>query len=47
MTDFGFVSPDDIVLDVNDNEFLKDTEITKSKEPKQIVCPNCGEVIEQ
>lgn len=47
MTDFGFVSPDDIVLDVNDDEFLKDTEITKSKEPKEIICPNCGEVIVQ
>ena len=47
MTDFGFMSPDDIVLNVNDDEFLKDTEITKSKEPKEIICPNCGEVIVQ
>ena len=47
MSDFGFMSPDDIVLDVNDEEFLKDTEITKSKGPKEIVCPNCGEVIVQ
>lgn len=45
MTEFGFAMPDEIVLDVNDDEFLKDTEITKSKEPKEIVCPNCGEVI--
>ena len=45
MAEFGFTMPDEIVLDVNDEEFLKDTEITKSKEPKEIVCPNCGEVI--
>lgn len=45
MAEFGFTMPDEIVLDVNDDEFLKDTEITKSKEPKEIVCPNCGEVI--
>lgn len=47
MEEFGFTMPDDIVLDVNDNEFLKDTEVTKSKEPKEIICPNCGEVIVQ
>ena len=47
MEEFGFTMPDDIVLDVNDDEFLKDTEITKSKEPKEIICPNCGEVIVQ
>lgn len=46
MSVFGFIDPDDIIIDVNDNDFLKDTEITKSKEPKKIVCPNCGQVIE-
>lgn len=43
---FGFIDPDNIIIDVNDNDFLKDTEITKSKEPKKIVCPNCGQVVE-
>lgn len=46
MSDFGF-SMEDIELDVNDDEFLQDTEITKSKEPQNIICPNCGEVIMQ
>lgn len=35
-----------IVLDVNDDDFLQDTEITKEKEKKEIVCPHCGERIE-
>lgn len=47
MSEFGFSMPDEIVLDVNDEEFLKDTEITKTKGPKEIICPNCGEVIVQ
>lgn len=47
MSNFGFMSPDEIVLNVNDDEFLKDTEITKSKAPKEIICPHCGEVIVQ
>lgn len=32
-------------LDVNDEDFISDTEITKSKQ-KTITCPNCGEEIE-
>lgn len=43
---FGFNSIGDIVLDVNDDDFLKDTEITKEKKAKQIVCPHCGKEIE-
>lgn len=43
MEDFGFAIQD-INLDINDDDFIQDTEITKSKE-KEIVCPNCGEVI--
>lgn len=43
MNDFGFIN-EEISLDVNDDDFLQDTEITKSKE-KEIVCPHCGEVI--
>lgn len=46
MQDFGFVSVDLLDdLDVDDSEFLQDTEITKDKQ-KTIVCPHCGEVIE-
>lgn len=30
-------------LDVNDEDFISDTEITKSKE-KEVTCPHCGEV---
>lgn len=46
MSDFGFIAIDDLVLDVNDEDFLKDTEITKEKKPKTIICPHCGEEIE-
>ena len=38
MEQFGF---DD--LDISDEDFIPDTEITKEKEPKKITCPNCGE----
>ena len=38
MQQFGF---DD--LDISDEDFIPDTEITKEKEPKKITCPNCGE----
>ena len=44
MEDFGFLTQD-IDLDVKDEDFLQDTEITKSKE-KEIVCPHCGKVIQ-
>lgn len=42
MTDFGFnnLSFDD--LDVTDEDFISDTEITKSKD-KEITCPHCGQ----
>lgn len=42
MSDFGFsnLSFDD--LDVTDEDFISDTEITKSKN-KEITCPHCGE----
>lgn len=41
MSDFGFedISFDD--LNLSDEDFISDTEITKSKE-KEIVCPHCG-----
>ena len=42
---FGF-NPVNIVLDVEDDDFIKDTEVTKEKQPKKITCPHCGEVIE-
>lgn len=42
MKDFGFnnLSFDD--LDVTDEDFISDTEITKTKD-KEIVCPHCGQ----
>lgn len=45
MSEFGF-NLSDICLDVDDEDFLKDTEITKSKEAKKVVCPHCGEEFE-
>ena len=45
MSNFGFDI--DIELDINDSDFLQDTEITKTKkEGKNIICPHCGEKIE-
>ena len=45
LSDFGFNSAD-ICLDVNDEDFLTDTEITKTKEPKKVICPECGKEFE-
>lgn len=45
LSDFGFNSAD-ICLDVNDEDFLTDTEITKTKEPKKVICPGCGKEFE-
>lgn len=45
MNDFGF-NTCDICLDVDDNDFLKDTEITKSKAAKKATCPHCGKEFE-
>lgn len=41
MEDFGFNIEEEIDLDINDEDFISDTEITKSKS-KKIVCPHCG-----
>jgi len=46
MSDFGFLQGEDITLDVNDDDFMQDTEITKEKKPKEVVCPDCGKVIQ-
>lgn len=46
MSNFGFLQSEDIKLDVNDDDFLQDTEITKDKKPKEVVCPECGKVIQ-
>lgn len=46
MADFGFfISDDDENLSVTDDDFISDTEITKSKN-KTVTCPNCGETFE-
>ena len=43
MSDFGFENID-INLDINDEDFIQDTEITRNRdEEKEVVCPNCGE----
>ena len=41
---FDFEYNDD--LDISDEDFISDTEITKEKIIKKYVCPKCGEVIE-
>ncbi len=46
MAAFGFIQPDDITLDVNDDDFLQDTEITKEKKDKKVTCPHCGETFD-
>ena len=45
MTDFGFAAAVEESLDVKDDDFIQDTEITKSK-AKTIKCPHCGEAFE-
>lgn len=42
MSDFGFNVDMGDELEVNDSNFISDTEITKSK-TKTITCPHCGE----
>lgn len=46
MGQFGFINNEDLVLDVDDDDFLQDTEITKEKKAKEITCPHCGEKFE-
>lgn len=31
-------------LDISDDDFISDTEITKDKKEKEYICPKCGEV---
>ena len=45
MSAFGFMEMEDIDLDISDDDFISDTEITKSK-TKTIKCPHCGEEFE-
>lgn len=45
MAEFGFNNLQVGDLDVNDSDFVSDTEITKSK-TKKIKCPHCGEEFE-
>lgn len=45
LSGFGF-NINEICLDVNDKDFLTDTEITKTKEPKKVTCPECGKEFE-
>lgn len=46
MEDFGFIKLDS--LEITDDDFISDTEITRNKEEekKEIICPHCGEKIE-
>lgn len=46
MNDFGFLHSDEITLDVNDDDFMQDTEVTKEKKAKEVICPDCGKVIQ-
>ena len=46
MTEYGFISQEDLMLDVNDDDFLQDTEVTQEKKVKEITCPHCGETFE-
>lgn len=41
LQEWGVENAPNLELDVNDDDFLKDTEITKNKD-KKIVCPFCG-----
>ena len=44
MEEFNFFKMSD--LDINDEDFLQNTEITKNKEEqKEVICPHCGEKI--
>ena len=43
--EYGLSSIDDYNLDVNDDDFITGTEITKSK-TKTVTCPHCGEQFE-
>ena len=45
MEEFNFLIKD-IDLNIDDNQFISDTEITKNKDKKIINCPHCGEIIE-
>lgn len=46
MEDFGFIKLNE--LEITDDDFISDTEITRNKEEekKEIICPHCGEKIE-
>jgi len=46
MTDFGFGIGEHDDLDVSDDDFIQNTEITKHKENKVMVCPHCGKSFE-
>lgn len=41
MEEYGFEE-----LDIDDDDFIPDTEITKEKEPKTVICPHCGKEFE-
>lgn len=45
MSNFGFLQGEEISLEVNDEDFMQDTEVTKDKKPKEVICPDCGKVI--
>ena len=45
MSQFGFQQFDLSDLEISDEDFISDTEITKKKE-KKVVCPHCGQEFE-
>lgn len=46
MNEFGFPIAEEIIDDVNDDDFIEGTETTKTKDKKKVVCPHCGEEFE-
>ena len=46
MSDFGFGIGESDDIGVSDDEFIQNTEITKQKGGKTMVCPHCGKSFE-
>lgn len=46
LDDWGLKNSPILDLDISDDDFMQDTEITKSKENKMVKCPECGKEFE-